>query len=285
MKNYVAMLLLLATTEAFAAQVPDWTSPQQLDHPRIGQVLDTKTGGWLEPGELITRLKDDPYVVVGEKHDNVDHHNLQRWLLEQLHAERPQGSLLLEMLVPAQQAKVDSLRGETTGMSDETLQARLDWQPGWPWLLYGDLIRWGLEHPQRLLSANLDRTEIQQLYRSVPPLMPEYDSHARKVLKQTILDAHCGKLPAAQAPAMLAIQYERDRRMAEQLAAAPVPALLIAGSFHARGDLGVPLHSPPEHKPTVLMLVEAGTELPGPQQADYVWVTPALAATDYCEGW
>ena len=41
---------------------------------------------------------------------------------------------------------------------------------------------------------------------------------------------------------MLAVQQQRDRRMAERLLAAPTPALLLAGAFHVRKDLGVPLH-------------------------------------------
>lgn len=248
-------------------------------------MLDTRTGAWLTSDELLLRLRDEPYVVVGEKHDNTDHHRLQRWLLEQLHAQRPQGSLLLEMLTPAQQPKVDALRGATAALTDEEIQARLDWHAGWPWPLYGELVRWGLDHPPRLLSANLDRAEIERLYRSEPPPMPEYGAEARALLEQTIADAHCGKLPAEHTPAMLAIQHARDGRMAKQLAAAPVPAMLIAGSFHARRDVGVPLHWPDEKRLTVLLLVEAGEELPGPKQADYVWVTPALPAIDYCEGW
>lgn len=285
MRHHIGMLLLLAAVHTFAAPLPDWASPEQLEHPRLGQALDTRSGAWLTSDELVRRLRDEPYVVVGEKHDNVDHHRLQRWLLERLHAERPQGSLLLEMLTPAQQPQVNALRGSAAALSDEAIRIRLDWQDGWPWSLYGEVVRWGLDRPQRLLSANLDRTEIEQLYRGEPPPMPEYDSKARGLLEQTIAEAHCGKLPAEHTPAMLAIQHARDRRMAEQLAAAPLPTMLIAGSFHVRRDAGVPLHWRGDDKLAVLLLVEAGDELPGAAQADYVWLTPALPAVDYCEGW
>ncbi|WP_338206311.1 ChaN family lipoprotein, partial [Parageobacillus thermoglucosidasius] len=53
---------------------------------------------------------------------------------------------------------------------------------------------------------------------------------------------HCGLLPESQLPAMLAVQQQRDRQMAEQLLKAPQPALLLAGAYHVRKDLGVPLH-------------------------------------------
>ncbi len=115
--------------------------------------------------------------------------------------------------------------------------------------------------------------------------MPEYDDDARSLLEQTMIDSHCGKLPAAQVPSMLAIQYARDRRMAASLHEAPTPALLIAGSFHARRDLGLPLHWPDDKKLVVVMLAEAGIELPPAKQADYVWVTPAMPAEDSCAHW
>lgn len=84
---------------------------------------------------------------------------------------------------------------------------------------------------------------------------------------------------------MLAVQQQRDRRMAERLRVAPEPSLLFAGAYHARKDVGVPLHildlGEPE-APTVLMLAQQGSEVTL-AMADYVWYTPATPAPDYCE--
>ena len=62
----------------------------------------------------------------------------------------------------------------------------------------------------------------------------------REPLLEQIRESHCGMLPDSQMPAMLAVQQQRDRRMAERLLAAPAPAMLFAGAFHVRRDLGVP---------------------------------------------
>ncbi|SDS91916.1 Uncharacterized iron-regulated protein [Halopseudomonas xinjiangensis] len=285
MKRAFYVLALCLAPLLAMAELPPWTAPEQRDHPRLGQILETRAGAWIDPVELVDRLASAPYVVVGEKHDNPDHHALQQWLLEQLHARRPQQSLLLEMLVPAQEAKIGDVRAEPDQMDDQTLQRRLDWDAGWPWALYGELLRWGLREPQRLLPANLGRDEILELYRGEAPPMPEYDEDTRSFLQRTIVDAHCGKLPPEQVSSMLAIQYARDQRMAASLSDAPAPALLIAGSFHARRDLGVALHWPEDKTLAVIMLAEAGGELPSAKQADYVWVTPAMPEEDYCEGW
>ena len=66
--------------------------------------------------------------------------------------------------------------------------------------------------------------------------------------------------------------------------AAIIVALLIAGGFHVRRDLGVPLHLEDlgaGEGMQVLMLAEVGKTV-SPQQADYAWYTPALPPQDHC---
>jgi uncharacterized iron-regulated protein len=91
-------------------------------------------------------------------------------------------------------------------------------------------------------------------------------------------------LPEDALPAMLAIQQQRDRRMAHSVIDAPAPALLFAGSYHVRKDIGVPLHMADlgsHERPVVLLLAQEGSEVQ-PGSADYVWYTAALPDQDYC---
>ena len=83
---------------------------------------------------------------------------------------------------------------------------------------------------------------------------------------------------------MLAVQQQRDRRMAERLLTAPTPALLLAGAFHVRKDLGVPLHLKDlgaAQGNVVLVLAEAGKTVSA-ENADYVWYTAAQPEQDHC---
>ncbi|MNP75711.1 hypothetical protein D3C76_1728170 [compost metagenome] len=83
---------------------------------------------------------------------------------------------------------------------------------------------------------------------------------------------------------MLAVQQQRDRRMAERMIAAPEPALLFAGSYHVRKDLGVPLHLADlgaQGQTKVVLLAEVGERVE-PGMADYVWFTAAVPEQDYC---
>jgi uncharacterized iron-regulated protein len=252
--------------------------------PVAGEIRDLRSGQALTAEELIERLVRPSRLIVGEQHDNRDHHELQLWLLQSLGQRRPQGSLLLEMLTPDQQPHVDDVRHTSTPPAD--LPGALTWESGWDWNLYGPIVRFALSQPYPLLAANLDMLEVRAVYAN-PPTLSGSRSNAASVkdeLLKQVSDSHCGLLPTSQMPAMLAVQQQRDRRMAERLLAAPTPSLLFAGAYHARKDVGVPIHvldlGEPQ-APAVLMLAEQGSEVT-PAMADYVWYTPAMPPQDYC---
>jgi uncharacterized iron-regulated protein len=253
--------------------------------PINGEIRDLRSGEVLTAQQLLVRLAAPERLIIGEQHDNADHHVVQLWLLRALGEQRPQGSLLLEMLTPDQQPKVDAVRQEASPPSG--LPETLAWQDGWDWNLYGPIIRFALTQTYPLLAANLENSEIRAFYRN-PPVLNGAQSNApsvKETLLEQIAESHCGLLPESQMPAMLAVQQQRDRRMAERLLAAPTPSILLAGAWHARKDVGVPQHVVDLgaiESPTVLMLAEQGGEVTA-AMADYVWYTPATPKQDYCE--
>lgn len=267
--------------------LPTWQSPQGHEHADLGVIRDLHSGKTLTADELVERLASAPRVLVGEQHDNPDHHTLQLWLLQALEQKRGQGSLLMEMINPDQQAKVDQTRELVqAGKASGDLFAALAWQKNWEWSMYGPIVRHALVQPYPLLSANLDRSEIMQIYKERPALQGAVSttSAVQAPLLEQIRESHCGLLPESQLPSMLAVQQQRDRRMAQRLLAAPQPALLFAGAFHVRRDLGVPLHLADlgaGQSNLIVMLAEVGKVVPA-EAADFVWYTPALPDKDHC---
>lgn len=261
------------------------TACQSIAPPPLGgRIRDLHNGQAVTPQVLVERLARAPRVVVGERHDNPDHHALQRWLLQSLADRRAQGSLLLEMLTPAQQPRVDSVRQLPALPKD--LPDALAWSPGWDWNLYGPIVEFALAQRYPLLAANLDAAEIQRFYLQAPGLVGTRSNAVtvRDALLEQIRESHCGLLPESQMPPMLAVQQQRDRRMAERLLQAPTPALLFAGAWHGRKDVGMPLHTldlGASEAPVVLMLAEEGSDVTS-AMADYVWYTPAMPPQDYC---
>ncbi|MDG1579913.1 ChaN family lipoprotein [Pseudomonas sp. GOM6] len=262
-------------------------APEGRYHAELGQIVDLASGERITPAQLVERLAKAPRVLVGEQHDNPDHHALQLWLSRELAAQRPQGSVLMEMINPNQQARVEEVQAQLrAGQPPADAFTALAWQPGWDWGLYGALVHYQLRQPYPLLAANLDRAEIMQIYQARPTLQGSASTApaVQEKLQEDIRESHCGLLPDSQIPAMLAVQQQRDRRMAERLVAAPQPALLLAGAFHVRKDLGVPLHLADlgaREGNLVLILAEVGKQ-PAAGSADYVWYTAANVSEDYC---
>jgi uncharacterized iron-regulated protein len=281
------VVALLSACQASLPALPAWQSPEGLQHAELGQIVELRTGARLTPEQLLERLAVAPKVLVGERHDNPDHHALQLWLLRALAAQRPQGSLLLEMLTPDQQAKGDQVRAAIASEhAPQDMLNALAWQPGWAWSLYGPLLQHALRQSYPLLAANLERREIMQVYAQVPQLDGQASTAqpVREALLKQIRQSHCNLLPESQLPAMLAVQQQRDRRMAEALLAAPEPSLLFAGAFHVRRELGVPLHLQDLRADAgmrVLILAEVGSQV-AVESADYVWFTPAQPEQDHC---
>jgi uncharacterized iron-regulated protein len=276
--------LLLAILALTACSTAPRNTAQPLTAPG-GTITDLRTGETLSPAQLLSKLAADPRVIVGEKHDNPAHHQIENWLIQSLPTVRAQGSVLMEMLTPDQQPKVDQVKAWLQTGPDARpahVAELINWQKSWDWSMYGDVVMTAMKASYPLLSANLGRSEIMAFYEN--PAFPtgEYsaDPKVRNAISDTIRTSHQQNIGAEQLHAMLAIQQQRDRRMAERLLAAPAPALLIAGGYHAGKSIGVPVHVKDldaTASVTVLLLAETGVTV-DKSQADFVWITPAAAA-------
>ncbi|HEY3985637.1 ChaN family lipoprotein [Cedecea sp.] len=285
-KLILASLTALASLGLSACSQTTHTPPaaSQVAMTR-GQIIDLHSGEMLTDRQLLVKLAGAQRLIVGEKHDNAEHHQIELWLMQNLQRERPQGSVLLEMLTAGQQPRVTRVKSwlkEDPLVRDSHIQELLSWQKGWPWEMYGGVVTEALRAPYPLLNANINRDEIMRLYKE--PHFPEGKLSTapavQAALTETIIAMHEGNIEGQQLTAMLAIQQQRDRYMAQQLLNAPAPALLIAGGYHASKSFGVPLHMEdlsPSSRPVVLMLAEKGMNVTE-AQADYVWfVAPAAA--------
>lgn len=237
-------------------------------------INDLTSGQDLSAQQLVEHLAPASHVLVGVQADNPDHLALQLWLLQSLAQRRAQGSFLLAMLTPCQQARVGAVQGGIAqGEYPVDLLAALGWHPEWNWAFYGPLMRYALAQPYRLLAADLHPDEAQAIQRR-PQRLSGMRSTAPAVRHRLL--AHIShRYPEEMGQSMLAVHQQRDRRMAQALLDAPLPALLLAGADHVRKDIGVPLHMADlvgKAEPTVLILAHAGTTVDA-EAADYVWYT------------
>ena len=250
---------------------------------KTSQIIDLHTKEQMTPHTLLKAISHQSMVIVGEKHDNPSHHVIEQWLLEQLATLRPQGSIILEMITTDQQEAVKDIEVGLKGhpyIRERRIQELLNWNTGWPWPLYRAMIISSLQADAPVLAGNISEDEVTEFYAS--RVRPAGNSSQQPAviekMSQLIVEMHDGQICCQQVASMLAVQQQRDHFMAQQLLKAPKPALLIAGAFHAAGNLGVPLHLrdlAPDQQPVVVMLGEKGMNITL-AEADYIWYVDAV---------
>lgn len=310
-RRLVAAALLLSAALAACASTPvatyapegGWSSPLRQEHPLVGRVWESATGRFIAPAALLDALANTRYTLLGEKHDNPDHHALQHYVIAELGAASALQGVALEMLTAASAPRAKTLGSRTFDTPDE-LAAYLEWdRVGWDWSLYAPLVWSAYEQGIPLSAANLSRPQMSLLYAQPEPVAEDViDAAGRATLRADIDASHCGMLPASQFDAMVRVQQGRDQAMAESLSGLPGPRstrVLIAGNYHIRQDIGVPnylLAREADLQRTEIAsvaLLEVAPDEFDPQaylaeserrSYDYVWFTPALSNKDYCAG-
>lgn len=275
-----ALLLLSCLTFPLTLQAAElagklWSIEQQrfIDWPEFYH-------DWLAPGG---------WLIVGEAHDNPDHHRIEAELIANL-ADRGQlGNVALEMATAEQQDALDSARGQTADSTPE----QLNWSSGWDWALYQAPVQTALRLAPRVLGADLTRAEISAVYRQGAPggeLEPAHSAYMRDLL----YTSHCRQLPKSQLDPMRQVQLARDQQIASVLRRQRLPGktgILLTGSIHARADLGVPRWLDTTAATTLLLQSLDRSADPASYQpdsfgnlqtADLILFTPPVDAPDYC---
>jgi len=279
-----------------------WQSELLRDHELVGRIWSSADQAFIGSDEFAARIAEARFLLLGEKHDNADHHALQLAALEFLLARQQVHSVAFEMLDETIFERLLDIELQT-GMTLPELKAYLLWdEEGWNWDFYGPMLQAVYEAGVILTAGNLNEASINRIYGddSAIDVTGILSEQAVARLETDIDESHCGMLPESQFPAMVRVQQSRDRAMARALRRPPPGevSVLIAGNYHVRKDLGVPAYLrarepslPPEQIVSVaFMEVQDGETSPpdyqdavsGQTSFDYLWFTPALTSKDYC---
>ena len=287
----------------------DWSAPLQRQHPLVGRILDVKGRRWIDQATLDAALARADVSVLGEVHDNPDHHLLQAREIRAVAAAGRTPALAFEMLSTPQQEKVDAARAAPGATADSIAEA-VEWsKSGWPaFPLYRPVFEAGLSARLPLVAANLSRAAAREMMKKgVEALSEEVRAWMARApeptpaelaqLRREMAGDHCGELPEEMVKPLVQAQRARDATLAARTAAAAGErgALLVAGDGHARNDRGVPAWLARELPgKTVLAVghleVKAGMKHPDDYAAeaggalpfDYVIFTPGAAREDPC---
>ena len=297
-------LLPLQVSAQLAGSSP-WQSELYIDHELIGRIWDSRRGQFVTDAELWDTILESSYVLLGEKHDNPDHHTLQLRILQALISVDNVDKLTMEMLDSTASENLDVFL-DTPFESEEALKNFLNWDDqGWSWAYYGALIQAAHRAGVPVTAGNLAAETVMQIYSSptAPDIEAVLDAEVMSRLLADIDESHCGLLPESQFPPMVRVQQTRDNTMARSLLLDEEKnhglAVLITGNYHARKDLGVPNYLIAQHPELEwsdilsLAFLEVVSGEMDPRAYldqfsdrsayDFIWFTPAVSNADYCD--
>jgi uncharacterized iron-regulated protein len=203
------------------------------------------------------RLQGDAVVMLGEVHDNAEHHRLRLEVLRRAFAAGWRPAIAMEQLDRERQADIDRARREKPSDARHliALAAPSSGRAGgaWNWDFYRPFVALALEYDVPLIAANLSSSDTTKIVRGGYSAVFDDASIAMLGLDQPIaadwqaaqereIDAgHCQALPQPMWPRMARAQFARDAVMAAALREhAGSGVVLLAGNGHVRRDIGVP---------------------------------------------
>ncbi|MBL6954961.1 MAG: ChaN family lipoprotein [Alphaproteobacteria bacterium] len=297
---------LVALTERDAT----WQSSLSQHHHLVGRIWRPGDGSFVDQKTLAADLARSAYILLGEKHDNPDHHLLQARLIRSLTALGRRPAVVWEMIPEFRQQILNSYWAKYS-RDAAALGGTLGWDvSGWPaWSMYQPIAKAAMAAHLPMYAAGLSKASVRTLARGKPSFAFAkrqrslgLDRPLPKVLRlrslEQLYQAHCGLMPRDALGPLLNVQRARDAVMAEHMLASSLDdgALLIAGTGHVRKDLGVPIflarHQPNVRITTVaFMEVQEGVLDPSEYAEsfsasavpfDYVWFTPRADDEDHC---
>ncbi|MGV6859417.1 MAG: ChaN family lipoprotein [bacterium] len=315
----IALLMLSACTHLAPVTKVDgpapgtpWKSSLSRENKLVGEIIDTHNGQTITADMLLTRLRSTPLVLIGEKHDNPDHHRIEGWLIRNLVSE---GTTVVFEMLDDRQRKALSLKPPRS-ISLEALKQALQWDDkSWVWKDYGPLFQTVVARGGILSPGNIDRSMMMDIYSKGNDALEGQERFATvaKVWEKNntfmldkVYESHCGKMPREHLGGMVSIQMAKDASMASALESAlkfaaseveatPI-ALLIAGGAHQLKQSGVPQHldlKGLEYLTVQLVEVEKGIHnwkdilrenegVDPASETDFLWFTPRFTDRDYC---
>lgn len=187
------------------------------------------------------------FILLGEVHDNPEHHRQRAELLRRLLADGRPTRVVFEQMDRASDAALAAAARDPEAQADA---GRLD-RAGWRWPMHRPLVEAALAGGAKISGGNFDRDLARRLVRegaaaapadlraalAAVPWSPAQD----EIVRGAIENGHCGVLPQDRVAPMALVQRLRDVALAQAMLRASEPrVVLIAGNGHVRSDLGVP---------------------------------------------
>lgn len=261
-----------------------------VSHALEGVIWDVRGRSTLSDTQLAGRLAGARFVLLGELHDNPEHHRWRVRLVEAMHARNPDIGIAMEQIDRERQGALDAAIGSGAG-TKALLQAIGAIGSGWQWEHYEPFLDLAVTLRLPLVGANLSRARAREVvaggHAALGPARSEvlgidavWTPRHDGALRAEIVASHCGIDPGTMLPGLVAAQRARDAEMADAMVGMPARlVVMLAGNGHVRRDRGVPLYLAHREPASAGAIVSVGlVEVePGRDRADLYEAASAAA--------
>ena len=275
--------------------IQTWLTTEHQEHVLVGKWWDVSNQQFVSYEDVIERIEVSSIILLGEKHDNADHHLLQSKIIQSI-PEQDTVALSFEML------NNPSLLTDQKWTSTSQFSTQVQWdQSGWPeFKIYEPIFEVAIQRQYKIVAGSPSPTEMMSVARGTMDeaeierlgVTSEFPKEFQDDLRQEIIDAHCGYASEEMVGMMITAQRFKDATMAKSISeqlSTNQRVILIAGGGHIRNDRGVPLYLDEKLKGNSISIlpVEVREGLTKPEEytrvADFLYFTPRVDNIDPCE--
>lgn len=260
-KPYLFLSWLLFANWAHAGTMPlagqakvDHTNIGQplIDHPLIGKIWDMNNRRFMDEADLLAVMGKADVLLLGETHDNPQHHDLQLKLLKARIESGARPALLMEQLDTESQPALDlALADSDPGVALNTATGLITFTDR---QFYRPFLAVAIDNKLPVIAANISSRQLQ------PVIWNGFAAYDAAALKRMAVDevwsdsrqtymlshiggAHCGQIRDELRAGLTRSQRLRDALMADAAVSSIGRGIVaIVGSSHARRDIGMPLY-------------------------------------------
>lgn len=258
----------------------------------VERIIDTSNGNDVTLEALVNKLSNQEFILLGELHDNEQHHQQRGELIVALKSLAP--------TVVAEHLERGNIFIFNDDLKDNLVLAGFD-PKGWRWPLHEALFSAIAKAEITLLGGNIPREIAKKIVREGNDAFPSellgiieqapLDESAKNNLDADLLNSHCGHINAPMLPGLQLAQRARDASMFNAMEQASKPVILVAGNGHVRLDYGIPSllrQYQPQSNFVSIGFIEDSVDLSDMDklraQYHYLWVTPKIERKDPCIG-
>lgn len=299
-KFFLGFILLLSANLSYAGNM------LFADHPLAGKIWDMNSRSYIDEATLFSRISAANVLLLGETHDNPQHHDNQQKLLKARIGSGMRPALVMEQMDAESQSALDqALAGSDRDNVLKSVTGLIKFND---WQFYSPLLAIAIDNKLPVIAANIPRQRLQ------PAIWRGYAAYDAGELKRLAVEevwserrqnylaahmggAHCGQIRDELRTGLARSQRLRDALMADSAVSSIGRGVVaIVGRDHARRDIGLPLYfaaRAPSARIFSVGFVEVSPEAADPEAYeaesatgdapyDVIWFTPRAGRTNPC---